>query len=152
MLVICNLIFLNDQNQEELQGNWNKEARNQEELKNKEKAWSAKFRSLKRAHAKMALGCEIISQPLSIAANITLPLRKSSPAAKSFRSLLSPSTKIFAAAKWPFGTWVPFRSPVHPFRRCEMVAKRPHLEILHFGAETPFRSCETDYYSKSTIS
>ena len=29
----------------------------------KERAWSAKFRSLKRAPTKMALGCEIISQP-----------------------------------------------------------------------------------------
>ena len=53
MLVICNLIFLNDQNQEELQGNWNKEARNQEELKNKEKARFAKFRSLKRVAVKI---------------------------------------------------------------------------------------------------
>ena len=40
------------------------------------------------------------------------------------------SVKIFAAAKHPFGTWVPFRSPVHSFRSCEMVAKSPHLKIL----------------------
>ena len=70
MFFICNLIFLNDQNQEELQRNSKKEARNQEELKNKEKAWSAKFRSLKRAPGKMAIGCEIISQPPSIATKI----------------------------------------------------------------------------------
>ena len=64
MLIICKLIFLNDQNQEELQGNWKKEARNQKQLKNKEKAWSAKFRSLKWVAAKK------ISQPSGVAAKI----------------------------------------------------------------------------------
>ena len=73
MLIICNLIFFNDQNQEELQENWKKEARNQEELKNKEKAWSAKFRSLKWAVVKIASRYEKISQPSGAAAKI-LPL------------------------------------------------------------------------------
>ena len=71
MLIICNLIFLNDQNKEELQENWKKEARNQEELKNKEKAWFVKFRSLKWATAKIASHCENFSQPSGVAAKIT---------------------------------------------------------------------------------
>nr|CAN61878.1 hypothetical protein VITISV_015073 [Vitis vinifera] len=36
----------------------------------------------------------------------------------------------FTTAKPPFGTRVPFRSPVHSFRSCEMVAKSQHLKIL----------------------
>ena len=36
----------------------------------------------------------------------------------------------FATAKPPFGTRVPFGSPVHSFRRCEMAAKPQHLKIL----------------------
>ena len=36
----------------------------------------------------------------------------------------------FAATKPPFGTQVPFRSPIHSFRSCEMAAKPPHLKIL----------------------
>ena len=36
----------------------------------------------------------------------------------------------FAATKPPFGTQVPFQSPVHSFRSCKMLAKSPHLKIL----------------------
>ena len=36
----------------------------------------------------------------------------------------------FAAVKSPFGTRVPFGSPVHSFRSCKMAAKPPHLKIL----------------------
>ena len=36
----------------------------------------------------------------------------------------------FAATKPPFGTRVPFQSPVHSFCSCEMVAKSPCLKIL----------------------
>ena len=57
-------------------------------------------------------------------------LRKRHFAAKWFHSPMPPFVKIFAAAKHPFGTWVPFRSPVHSFRSCKMVAKSPHLKIL----------------------
>ena len=35
-----------------------------------------------------------------------------------------------AVAKPPFGTRVPFGSPVHSFRSCEMVAKSPCFKIL----------------------
>ncbi|KAL6329404.1 hypothetical protein AAG906_017720 [Vitis piasezkii] len=46
--------------------------------------------------------------------------------------------------------------PVHPFRSCEMAAKPPRLEILHFAAEEPFRrvfrSCETTLWHTSAIS
>ena len=110
--------------------------------------------------------CEI-SQPkkgrcenrLSLRNNFAAPqasLWKSSPAVKWFRNLLVPSAKIFTATKWPFGTRVPFRSPVHPFRNYEMVVKPPRLEILHFAAETPFHrvfhSCETTPWHTSAIS
>ena len=36
----------------------------------------------------------------------------------------------FAAAKPPFGTRVPFGSPIHSFHSCEMAAKPPRLKIL----------------------
>ena len=36
----------------------------------------------------------------------------------------------FAAVKPPFGTRVPFHSPVHSFHSCKMVAKSPYLKIL----------------------
>ena len=54
---------------------------------------------------------------------------------KWFRSRPSSSVKIFAAAKRPLGTRVPFCSQVHPFRTCEMAAKPPRLEIHHFCSQ-----------------
>ena len=48
-------------------------------------------------------------------------------------SILQPNCHFegcFATAKPPFGIRVPFRSPVHSFRSCEMVAKSPCLKIL----------------------
>ena len=47
-------------------------------------------------------------------------LRKWPSVAKSFRSPIATPAKIFATAKRPFGTRVPFRSPTLPFRNCEM--------------------------------
>ena len=77
-------------------------------------------------------------------------------AAKWFCSLQAPSAKIFAAAKRSLGTRVPFRKPVHPFLSCEMAAKPPRLEILHFAAEMPFgrvfRNCETTLWHTTAIS
>ena len=78
-----------------------------------------------------SMACEISQPKVTRCENHPL-------AVKWFRSLLAPSVKIFSAAKRPHGTQVPFRSPIHPFRSCEMVAEPPHLEILHFAAETPF--------------
>ena len=60
----------------------------------------------------------------------TSSLRNRHFAAKPFRSPIAPSAKNFAAVKHPFGTPVPFRSPVHLFHSCKMVAKSPHLKIL----------------------
>ena len=59
-------------------------------------------------------------------------LRKWTSAAKRFRSPTHPSTKIFAAAKPPLGTRVPFHSTVTPFRSCEMAAKSPKHQIFNF--------------------
>ncbi|RVW95052.1 hypothetical protein CK203_040032 [Vitis vinifera] len=59
-------------------------------------------------------------------------------------------------AKRSLGTRVPFRKPVHPFRSCEMAAKPPRLEILHFAADEPFRrvfrNCETTLWHTSATS
>ena len=50
-------------NQEECQKRWKKEVGNQEEIKSKERAWSARFCSLKKTVAKMVSRCEMVSQP-----------------------------------------------------------------------------------------
>ncbi|RVW18552.1 hypothetical protein CK203_101313 [Vitis vinifera] len=54
-----------------------------------------------------------------------------------FAAQMSPSVKIFAAAKPPLGTRVPFRSTVPPFRSCEMAAKSPKCEISNFRSQSP---------------
>ena len=59
------------------------------------------------------------------------PLWKSPPTAKWFRSLLSPCAKIFAAAKPPLGTRVPFRSAILSFRSCKMGCKNAHPFKIH---------------------
>ncbi|KAL6319894.1 hypothetical protein AAG906_036966 [Vitis piasezkii] len=64
-------------------------------------------------------------------------------AAKSFRSRPSSSAKIFAAAKRPLGTRVPFRSSDTRFA-CEMV-KPPLLEDPPFRSEMPFRRVRTPF-------
>ena len=136
MLFICNLIFLNDQNQEELLGNWKKEARNQEELKNKEKAWSAKFRSLKRARAKMALGCEIISQ----APRATVKIAHLAAKITSCCEMVSQP---------PSALYENFRScEVTPWHTSAIWQPRTPISQLRNGCETsmpwnpPFRSCK----------
>ncbi|RVW25248.1 Transposon Tf2-11 polyprotein [Vitis vinifera] len=68
------------------------------------------FRSPYVASAKSRFGCE-----------------NGPPLQNKFRSPTPPSAKIFAAAKPPLGTRVPFRSTVTPFRSCEMAAKSPKL-------------------------
>ena len=72
MLILYNFIFLNDQIQKELQGNWKKEARNQKDLKNKEKAWVANFCNLKWVVAKIASCYKKNSQPSGATAKIPL--------------------------------------------------------------------------------
>ena len=95
------------------------------------------------------MACKILQPKVDRCEN-GLPLRNGFAAAHpSLR-------KFFAAAKRPLGTQVPFRKPVHLFRSCEMAAKSPRLEILHFAAEKPFervfRSCETTLWHMSAIS
>ena len=82
--------------------------------KSKERAWAAKFCSKSES------------------------LRKWLLATKWFRSRPSSSVKIFAAAKRPHGTRVPFCNQVHLFRSCEMAVNFPRLEIHRFAAEVPF--------------
>ena len=95
-----------------------------------------------------SMACEILQPKVTCCENRPL-------AAKWFRSLQAPSVKNFAASKRSLGTRVPFRKPVHPFRSCEMAAKPPRLEILHFAADTPigrvFHSCKTTLWNTSAI-
>ena len=100
----------------------------------------------------MALGCEIISQPPSIVANITSPAAKIVSRCEIISQPPIALCENFRSCEMTLWHTSAISQPRTPIRRCEMVAKPPHLEILHFGAETPFRSCETNYYSKSTIS
>ena len=166
MLFICNLIFLNDQNQEELQGNWKKEARNQEELENKEKAWSAKFRSLKRVAAKIASRCEIISQPPRAVVKIT-PL--ASKIASRYKMISQPPITLcenFRSCEvtlWHTSAISQPRTPISqlrngcetstpwnpPFRSRDTISKgvsqlrNHHLaHECHFADPPSFRSCE----------
>ena len=123
----------------------------------------------KIAPAKMALGCEMISQPKALLCETLLwhtsailqpptsfhscemgceipkalklqflqpqgscceikPWLRNSPlAAKCFLNLIAPSAKIFAAAKPPLGTRVPFRSPPLHFAVAKWAAKSPKL-------------------------
>ncbi|RVW63942.1 hypothetical protein CK203_056804 [Vitis vinifera] len=77
------------------------------------------------ASAKSKFCCETSSQP-------------NCPLCESFRSC---ETK--------FGTRVPLRSTVAPFRSCESGCEPPKHEILHFAEKAPFRrvfgSCETNF-------
>ncbi|KAL6332921.1 hypothetical protein AAG906_019926 [Vitis piasezkii] len=83
-------------------------------------------------------------------------LRNRHFAAKSFRSLMPSSAKIFAAAKPALGTRVPLRSTVTSFRSCETAAKSQSVKTPNFAAKAPFRrvfrSCETTLWHTSAIS
>ncbi|RVW11719.1 hypothetical protein CK203_110099 [Vitis vinifera] len=50
---------------------------------------------------------------------------------------MPPSAKIFAAAKPPLGTRVPFRSLIPSFRSYEMAAKSPKRKNSHFSQPKP---------------
>ena len=70
--------------------------------------------------------CEMVSQPRTSISQL-----RNLHALKS--SISQPRHHLegcFAAVKPPFGTQVPFHSPVHSFRSCKMVAKSPCLKIL----------------------
>ena len=150
MLFICNLIFLNDQNQEELQRNWKKVSGNQEKLKSKENPWSAKFRSLKRAPAKMALGCEMILQPQGLAVKMPLGCEMISqphtPLCENFCSYETPLWHTSAILQTP-----PLISQLRNALR-----NPPRLKIPIFAAAPLFRkwfhSCETAPWHTSAIS
>ena len=82
-------------------------------------------------------------------------LRKRHFAVKWFRSPMPPSAKIFAAAKPPLGTQVPFRNLIPSFRSCEMAAKSPKRKNSHFATKAPFCrefcNCETALWHTSAI-
>ncbi|RVX10776.1 Transposon Ty3-I Gag-Pol polyprotein [Vitis vinifera] len=63
--------------------------------------------------------------PWCLLRNRGLGCENGPPLRNKFRSPTPSSAKIFAAAKPPLGTRVPFRSTVTPFRSCEMAAKSP---------------------------
>ncbi|KAL6327788.1 hypothetical protein AAG906_025616 [Vitis piasezkii] len=89
--------------------------RSENGAKTGQKQGSARFRSL----------CEISTL-------LQNQFATSSPSLQKFSQLRNHfwHTKYFAAAKPLFGTRVPFGSPVHSFRSCEMAAKPQHLKIL----------------------
>ncbi|RVW12527.1 hypothetical protein CK203_082462 [Vitis vinifera] len=100
-------------------------SREQKGAQNQEISMVCEISQPKIAPAKMAIGCEIISQPLVSAAKSRFGCENGPPLRNKFRSPTPSSAKIFAAAKPPLGTRVPFRSTVTPFRSCEMAAKSP---------------------------
>ncbi|RVW20095.1 hypothetical protein CK203_113212 [Vitis vinifera] len=128
----------------------------------------AKFRSLKRVPAKMALGCEIISHSQA-------SLRKSPPSAKWFHSLLSHLQKFsqlrsdplahechfaapythFAAAKWlrNLHTLKSFISQPRVYFAGGFTAAKPPLgtRVPFCSAITPFRSCEMGCENVATM-
>ena len=124
-------------------------------VKTGEKQWSARFHSLKEASTKSALCCETISQPQQVRYEIATSLRNRYFAAKSFRSLKPLSAKIFAAAKHPLDTQVPFRSTVTSFRSCETATKSQSVKTPNFATKAPFRrvfrSCEAPLWHMSAI-
>ena len=102
--------------------------------KARENSWPARFHSQRRPLWKWPLVTKQNS-PLwnrHFAAKLfrrpKKPLRKCHFVVKSFRSPMPPSTKVFAAAKPPLGTWVLFCSLLPSFCSCEMAVKSPKRE------------------------
>ena len=97
-----------------------------------------------------------ISQSQKVRCEIKPSLRNRHFAAKSFRSLMPFSTKIFTAAKLALSTRVPLRSTVTSFRSYEMATKSQSVKTPNFAAKAPFRmvfrSCETTLWHTSAIS
>ena len=106
--------------------------------KARENSWPARFHSQRRPLRKWPLATKLFRSQNSPLRNHHFasklfrspkkPLRKCHFVSKSFRSPMPPSVKIFAAAKPPLGTWVPFCSLLPSFRSCKMVAKSPKHE------------------------
>ena len=127
--------FLDDQNQEECQKKWRKVKRSSKQgkihglqnfaaQKGPLRKWplaAKQFRSPQVAAAKSGLRCEIAHWLWN-----------------DFAALRPPATKIFAAAKHLFGTRVPFRSFVPPFRSCKMGYENVFI-FFSIGCEIIFR-------------
>ena len=123
MLIVTNLIFFNDWNQEKVQENRKKEARNKKKAQKQEESlgcenFTTKRGSLRKSHS-AAKKFRSLQEPLW---KSLFSLRKSISAAKPFRSRFALAAKIFAATKALLGTRVPFRNRVPPFRSCELAA------------------------------
>nr|CAN80230.1 hypothetical protein VITISV_003211 [Vitis vinifera] len=88
-----------------------------------QKQGSVRIRSLKESSTKLALRCETVSQPKRSRCGINLSLRKWPSFAKSFRSSIDSSAKIFAVAKPSLAHECHFAAQEPPFRSCETVAK-----------------------------
>ena len=117
--------------------------------------WSTKFRSQKKAPAKSTLCCEKFSQPQKVPYENGLWLLNNFAASRScceiapwlrnnFAAPYPPSEKIFAAAKHPLGTRVPFHSTIPSFRNCEMGCENaPQLQNRPFAAKSTI-CCENE--------
>ena len=125
---------MDDQNQEELQENRKKEARNQKKLKSKKKALATKFRSQKEAAAKITFRCEKISQPSGAAAKAALRLLRKP-------SLAHECHFVAGYHRFAAGNWLRFF---------------PRLESHRFAAKASFRrvfrSCKTLIWHTSASS
>ncbi|RVW91562.1 hypothetical protein CK203_046151 [Vitis vinifera] len=122
-------LFLDDQNQEELQKKLKKVFRSEIGAKTEQNI--AKNRGKTGAY------------------EISQPLRKRHFAAKPVRSPIALSAKIFAAAKPILARECHFAAQEPPFRSCETTAKLQSVKIPNFAAKAPFRrvfrSCEADF-------
>ena len=76
--------------------------------------WSAKFRNPKGAPTKMALGCEIISQPQGAHCEIKEWLRKWPFAAKTFRSPIANPCENFRSCEIPHWHTSAISQPSNP--------------------------------------
>ena len=101
------------------------------------------------ASANLTLWCEPVSQPKRSRCGINVSLRKRPSFAKSFRSLIVSSAKIFVAVNPILAHECHFAAQEPPFRSCETAAKLQSVKIPNFAAKAPsrrvFRSCEADF-------
>ena len=143
-----------EENAKKLKGSQSERNRRKNRVKTEQK--QGKNRGLRdfAASAKSTLCCKTSSQPQaplcenfrSCETNFDtrVPLRSTgAPISKLRNGCKIPKRKnshfsqpkphfagSLATVKPPFSTRVPFGSPVHSFRSCEMAAKPPHLKIL----------------------
>ena len=99
--------------------------RNRSEIGPKTECKQSKNRGLQdfATSAKLALRCEVISQPKRSRCGIDVSLRKRPSFVKSFRSSIFSSAKIFEAAKPSLAHECHFATQEPPIRSCEAIKR-----------------------------